>query len=65
MILQLDRKNKKKGEKKKNEKLVCVPSQAIFFLRKLAGSQHNHDVSQWEDSHKNKETKCLPVLTDE
>lgn len=40
-------------------------NQAIFILKMLAESQHNHDVSQWAVFSKSKGTKCLPVLTEE
>lgn len=40
-------------------------NQAIFILKMLAESQHNHDVCQWVDFCKSKGKKCLPVLTEE
>lgn len=59
------KKKKKKREIKRKKRLRLFPLRPYFILRKLAGSQHNQDVSQWADSHKNKETKFLPILTDE
>lgn len=52
-----------KVKKKKKKSLCMFPLRPYFILRKLAGSQYNHSVSQWADSCKNKEIKCLPVLT--